>query len=196
MRSFFTACNKLFYALLVLAIVFLSACSAAGGSFNQSSTNRPANNQGEPTSRPVSQAEATRRPTREAPTQRPTREAPTQRPTRVESASPVAAAGAALVPNIGRIGGFDTIYFEDLPPEAHETLELIAAGGPFPYRQDDTTFQNRERLLPRQSSGYYREYTVETPGLSHRGARRIVAGREGELFYTDDHYESFRQVLP
>lgn len=195
MRSPFSAWNKLLSGLFVLALVFLSACSAVGGSFNQGSTNQPAS-QAEATSRPVSQAEATKRPTREQATKRPTREQPTKRPTREASPSPVVAAGAALVPNIGLISGFDTIYFEDLPPEAHETLELIAAGGPFPYRQDDTTFQNRERLLPRQSSGYYREYTVETPGLSHRGARRIVAGREGELFYTDDHYESFRQVLP
>ncbi|HYE40019.1 MAG TPA: ribonuclease domain-containing protein, partial [Ramlibacter sp.] len=65
----------------------------------------------------------------------------------------------------------------DLPPEARETLQRIAAGGPHPYAQDGRVFNNRERLLPRQPRGYYREYTVRTPGSPDRGARRIVAGR-------------------
>lgn len=81
-----------------------------------------------------------------------------------------------------------------LPPEALDTLALIEAGGPFPYRQDGATFQNRERRLPERARGYYREYTVETPGSPDRGARRIVAGGDppAEFFYTDDHYASFR----
>lgn len=74
------------------------------------------------------------------------------------------------------------------------TIRLIDQGGPFPYYQDDETFQNRERLLPSRDSGS-REYTVETPGSDDRGARRIIAGADGELFYTDDHYDSFREVL-
>jgi ribonuclease T1 len=87
------------------------------------------------------------------------------------------------------------VAYAELPPEAHVTLRLIDAGGPFPFRQDDTTFQNRERLLPRHPEGYYREYTVVTPGADTRGARRIVAGRAGELYYTDDHYDSFREII-
>lgn len=82
-----------------------------------------------------------------------------------------------------------------LPREARDTLALIESGGPFPYRQDGATFQNREHRLPRRGSGYYREYTVETPGSPDRGARRIIAGGEppDEFFYTDDHYGSFRR---
>jgi guanyl-specific ribonuclease Sa len=85
-----------------------------------------------------------------------------------------------------------------LPPEAIATLALIQRGGPFPYRKDGTTFQNRERLLPAKPRGYYREYTVPTPGLRDRGARRIVAGgNPPEVFYyTADHYRSFRQIEP
>jgi ribonuclease T1 len=83
----------------------------------------------------------------------------------------------------------------DLPAEARQTLELIERDGPFPYEQDGGVFQNRERLLPRKPSGYYREYTVETPGSDDRGARRIVAGRNGERYYTDDHYSSFVEVV-
>lgn len=82
-----------------------------------------------------------------------------------------------------------------LPAEAHATLALIDRGGPFPHRQDGSVFQNRERLLPRQPRGHYREYTVDTPGLDHRGARRIVTGGDppAEWYYTADHYRSFRR---
>lgn len=81
-----------------------------------------------------------------------------------------------------------------LPREAHATLALIDRGGPFPHRQDGSVFQNRERLLPPQPRGHYREYTVDTPGLDHRGARRIVTGGDppAEWYYTADHYRSFR----
>jgi len=82
-----------------------------------------------------------------------------------------------------------------LPPEARTTLDLIQRGGPFPHRQDGAVFQNREGRLPRQARGYYHEYTVDTPGLDHRGARRIVTGGTppSEYYYTDDHYNSFRR---
>jgi ribonuclease T1 len=83
-----------------------------------------------------------------------------------------------------------------VPREARATLALIEAGGPFPYDQDGAVFQNRERLLPRKADGYYHEYTVETPGSNDRGARRIIAGSGGERFYTDDHYATFRLVVP
>jgi len=82
-----------------------------------------------------------------------------------------------------------------LPAEARQTLVLIKAGGPFPYPQDGKTFQNREKRLPQREPGYYREYTVKTPGAHDRGARRIVAGRGGEYYYTDDHYRSFRRII-
>lgn len=86
-------------------------------------------------------------------------------------------------------------YPDFLPPEAVDTLRLIARGGPYPHRQDDGVFGNRERRLPQQPRGYYREYTVETPGSRDRGARRIVSGGQPpiEYFYTDDHYRSFRR---
>ncbi len=99
-------------------------------------------------------------------------------------------------PEVARIAGFAAVPLGELPPEASDTLQLIIDGGPFPYRQDGSTFQNRERLLPRQPQGYYREYTVETPGSDDRGARRLVVGERGEVFYTEDHYDSFVQVVP
>jgi ribonuclease T1 len=86
------------------------------------------------------------------------------------------------------------IAAEKLPAEARATLRLIERGGPFPYERDGTVFGNYERLLPQRSRGYYLEYTVRTPGVRSRGARRIVAGRGGERYYTEDHYRSFRRI--
>lgn len=83
----------------------------------------------------------------------------------------------------------------DLPPEALDTLSFIASGGPYPFDKDDSTFQNREGFLPDHPIGHYREYTVVTPGASNRGARRIVAGADGELYYTSDHYASFSEIV-
>ncbi len=82
-----------------------------------------------------------------------------------------------------------------LPEQARETLELIARDGPYPHRQDGAPFRNREGRLPSRPQGHYREYTVATPGLSHRGARRIITGGDPprEYWYTDDHYGSFRR---
>ena len=91
--------------------------------------------------------------------------------------------------------GLDDVGFDDLPPEAQTTLHLIDSGGPFPYDKDGSVFHNYEGLLPAEADGYYREYTVETPGASNRGARRIVAGADGERYYTDNHYESFRLIV-
>ena len=87
-----------------------------------------------------------------------------------------------------------------LPPEARETRRLIGTGGPFPYEKDGTVFRNRERLLPAEARGFYREYTVKTPGLKHRGARRIVCGgrepaRPLNCYYTADHYASFQRIV-
>ena len=82
----------------------------------------------------------------------------------------------------------------ELPGEARETISLIRKGGPFPFPRDGVVFGNFEERLPARAQGYYREYTVRTPGAKDRGARRIVAGRDGELYYTDDHYNSFRRI--
>lgn len=81
-----------------------------------------------------------------------------------------------------------------LPAEARETLDLIEAGGPYPFQRDGVVFGNREKLLPKEASGYYHEYTVKTPGEDDRGARRIVTGKNAEYYYTDDHYRSFRRI--
>ncbi|MER6157743.1 ribonuclease domain-containing protein [Streptomyces sp. NPDC001868] len=88
-----------------------------------------------------------------------------------------------------------SICYSDLPSQAYTTLNLIAQGGPYPYSQDGSVFQNRERILPSRSTGYYHEYTVKTPGSSTRGARRIVTGQANEEdYYTADHYASFDLV--
>lgn len=86
------------------------------------------------------------------------------------------------------------IRVSDLPPEARQTLALIRAGGPFPHARDGSVFANRERLLPWAARGTYREYTVMTPGRKDRGARRIVAVKRAEFYYTEDHYRSFRRI--
>jgi ribonuclease T1 len=87
------------------------------------------------------------------------------------------------------------ISLSTLPLEAQQTIRLVKAGGPFPYQRDGAVFGNREGLLPKRERGYYREYTVRTPGARDRGARRIVVGRGGEYYYTDDHYRSFRRII-
>jgi ribonuclease T1 len=88
------------------------------------------------------------------------------------------------------------VALTELPPEAAQTVDVIQAGGPFPYDRDGVVFENREGLLPDKSSGYYHEYTVPTPGASDRGARRIIVGSGGELYWTDDHYRSFERISP
>ena len=92
------------------------------------------------------------------------------------------------------------IALQDLPKEGQETYLLIRQGGPFRYEKDGVVFGNRERLLPAASRGFYREYTVRTPGEKTRGARRIVCGGEEprlpkKCFYTQDHYASFREIV-
>ena len=81
-----------------------------------------------------------------------------------------------------------------LPVEARDTLALIKKGGPYPYQRDGAVFGNYERRLPVRNRGYYREFTVPTPGSNNRGARRFVVSKEGEYYYTDDHYRSFKRV--
>ena len=106
-------------------------------------------------------------------------------------------AGAALAKSPRPLG---EIAAAALPREAQATLALVKAGGPFAYPKDGSVFSNRERILPPRPRGYYREYTVPTPGARDRGARRIIAGAagdvrsSGEYYYTDDHYNSFRRI--
>ncbi len=129
---------------------------------------------------------------------------------RQPAARPLAKLGVAIA--IGWAANFGTaalakapssqagaVALSSLPGEAQETDRLIRVGGPFPYSQDGRNFGNRERLLPMQRRGYYREYTVKTPGARDRGARRIVCGgrkptQPDACFYTDDHYASFRLI--
>jgi ribonuclease T1 len=112
------------------------------------------------------------------------------------------AASAALAVAVqarGPVTAGDSVALAELPREAQQTEKLIRAGGPFPYAKDGAAFGNRERQLPSRDRGFYREYTVPTPGASSRGARRIVCGglpvRQPEVcYYTDDHYETFRRI--
>lgn len=105
-----------------------------------------------------------------------------------------ASAAQARVPAAAQDGGPGTVSVSELPAEAQEVLSLIKLGGPFRYSKDGTVFGNRERRLPPQAYGYYREYTVPTPGERDRGPRRIIAGRKGDFYYTGDHYRRFKRI--
>jgi ribonuclease T1 len=128
---------------------------------------------------------------------------------RILSHECVRRAGSALVAavllsvplaGIARESLHSSIAAPALPAEARTTLDLIRAGGPFPYPRDGVAFSNRERLLPAKPHGHYREYTVPTPGAKTRGARRIICGGAvgtlSECYYSDDHYQSFRKIQP
>ena len=111
-------------------------------------------------------------------------------------------AGLALVaPIAARSPASDapTIAVEELPGEAQKALKLIVSGGPFPYARDGIAFGNYEKLLPLRARGYYHEYTVPTPGMKTRGARRIICGGAktsvAECYYSNDHYQSFRKIV-
>ena len=97
-------------------------------------------------------------------------------------------------------GSLSSIALADLPAQGRATYALIHEGGPFPYEKDGTVFGNRERILPAQKRGYYREYTVKTPGSRDRGTRRIICGGPATMpddcYYTADHYASFRKIVP
>jgi ribonuclease T1 len=116
-------------------------------------------------------------------------------------ASGLAAGGPSSARTPDTPAGIGTVSLAALPAQARDTHALILAGGPFPYQKDGTVFGNRERLLPRHPRGYYREYTVKTPGARNRGARRIVCGgkpptQPEACYYTDDHYASFKRIAP
>ena len=105
--------------------------------------------------------------------------------------------GVALFGNaLARDNRDGAVPAAQLPVEARATLQLIDAGGPFPHRRDGIVFQNREHRLPERAKGHYREYTVQTPGSTNRGARRIVTGDQppAVFYYTADHYKSFHRI--
>jgi ribonuclease T1 len=109
------------------------------------------------------------------------------------SAAFLLAAGEAVARTEALSASRDIAYAE-LPREARQTLQAIKRGGPFAFERDGVAFGNYERRLPPRERGYYREYTVPTPGERHRGARRIVAGAHAEYYYSDDHYRTFKRI--
>ena len=116
-------------------------------------------------------------------------------------ASGLVAGAAAVARTPDQPGGLAVVALASLPPQAQNTHRLVISGGPFPYDKDGTVFGNRERLLPGKARGFYREYTVKTPGSHNRGARRIVCGgkpptQPEACYYTDDHYASFKRIAP
>ena len=101
---------------------------------------------------------------------------------------------ALLLATLFGVAHASEVLLAELPREAQDTLRLIAQNGPFPHKRDGVVFGNFEKQLPVKPRGYYREYTVATPGAHDRGARRIVAAGVDERYYTDDHYKTFRRV--
>lgn len=192
-----TLTQRLRALLAILVMVALTACSSADlsdaatlvaqaatavASVTLEATAKPTTTT-RPTASPVSAARAT------------STVAPSSMPTPDTAQQPSTTPRPSATPLPRTIDGFRVVSSASLPREARQTLALIDSGGPFPYRQDDATFQNRERILPRKPAGYYREYTVVTPGSRDRGARRIVTGDQGEIYYTADHYNSFVRVI-
>lgn len=95
----------------------------------------------------------------------------------------------------GSKDGLPSVRFSDLPREAQTTASLIKAGGPFPYKRDGIIFSNNEGRLPSHPNGWYHEYTVPTPGMNSRGVRRLITGKDATMYYTGDHYKSFKTVV-
>ncbi len=110
------------------------------------------------------------------------------------------AAARGPVPSLEQPSSADVVALAELPAQARTVYRLILQGGPFQHDKDGSVFGNRERLLPAKRRGYYLEYTVDTPGLGHRGARRLVCGGAAQTpdacYYTEDHYASFRRLAP
>ena len=128
------------------------------------------------------------------PTQLPTTGHPETESAGTTSSLPPSTESTSSVSGTDPDSGLAWVAEADLPDEARDTLKDIDNGGPYTYDRDGVTFQNREHILPERQLGYYREFTVETPGSEDRGARRIVTGQGGEFYYTDDHYESFSRI--
>ena len=177
---------------MVLLVIAVASCGSGGvSSDSNGQVNPPPDAISQPgASRTISTNGNSSTPTRRAPRRTST---PTVRSTRTPTARPVRS--VTPTPQTKPKSGLPTIRYQDLPRQAQDTIRLIDQGGPFPFDRDGITFQNREGILPKKPNGYYHEYTVITPGSSDRGARRIIAGDLGELYYTDDHYDSFREVV-
>ncbi len=112
-----------------------------------------------------------------------------------DSSSPASSAAASSSASASSTAASGAVALSTLPVQVAATVRLVRSDGPFPYpRNDGVVFHNNEHVLPRQADGYYHEYTVPTPGSDDRGARRLITGRAGEYYYTDDHYETFRRV--
>lgn len=153
-------------AVLFVALLLGALWATRGGSASP-----------QPTSTSTSTKAATKAPT----TSKPTGRATTGQATQKGGTDPAS--------------GLPWIAEAALPAQAHDTLKAIDAGGPHAYPgKDDVTYRNLNGVLPKKESGYYKEYTVKTPGSSDRGARRIVVGRGGEFYWTDDHYDSFARI--
>jgi|GEM_PF-525905 len=181
-----TSARPITVALLVFSLFGLSACDDTT-TLQESITPTSVQEETVLVQETIPQEEA-------APTQEETIPAqeipPMQEATPVQETPPVQEATSTL----------ETVSVQQLPPEAQQTLKLIYQSGPFPYDRDGIVFGNREKLLPLQPNGYYREYTVPTPGAKNRGARRIVCGGEkpsapDRCYYTGDHYLSFQFIL-
>jgi len=110
---------------------------------------------------------------------------------------PLSSQGSSQVAQPARSeqAGIPDVSVSVLPAEARDTLHAIKQGGPFAYPRDGVVFNNFEQDLPEHQRGYYREYTVITPGVNNRGVRRIVSGQNGEYYYTADHYQTFKRIL-
>jgi ribonuclease T1 len=103
--------------------------------------------------------------------------------------------GNSAAPSASISAGADGVPLSSLPAQAAQTVALIRSGGPFPYPHNDgVVFHNYEHTLPSETDGYYHEYTVPTPGSDDRGARRIITGKNGEFYYTGNHYDSFTRI--
>jgi ribonuclease T1 len=160
-------------AILLLSVVGCATAGSSKATGSQAAAASAAGSSAQPTGSDLEK--------RKTPT-------PTPRPRQTPKATPTRAGPT-------RVDGLLVIYVDQLPREARDTLRLIERGGPFPFNKDGAVFQNREGILPSRQRGYYHEYTVITPRENDRGARRIVTGSRGEIYYTDDHYDSFKRVL-
>ncbi|MFJ4228574.1 ribonuclease domain-containing protein [Paenarthrobacter nicotinovorans] len=130
-----------------------------------------------------------------APSPAPSVQTTTPTPAPVPTSTAAVSGKTAAPPVVENPSGLPSINASQLPKEARQTLALIAKGGPYPYDRDGVNFGNFEGLLPKKPGGFYKEYTVPTPGESDRGARRIIVGKDAAKYYTPDHYESFAFIV-
>lgn len=176
--------KRLFILLAALLVIFAGTVACGGATVNVSESRTPVATGDSASVTRTTEVQSSGLATRAPPTKQ-----------NATATKAVATKRSVTPTKPAKVNGFQTIAYSDLPPEAKTTLGLIKSNGPFPYRQDGQVFQNREGILPKKQNGYYHEYTVETPGSDDRGARRVIAGNGGELYYTADHYSSFKVIL-